>query len=120
MWIPPSHTWEAGRREVYLLRSIDRPLSVDSIVWGSVFGEGLPQAEEAKLNLDAARLPRWRGPSSAQGPYVEPTVPRDLDPTWTWLGYDVADRGQLSGLSNCGYREEAREARIRWGPLLNA
>jgi hypothetical protein len=40
---------------------------------------------------------------------------------WHLLGYDVADRWLLSGLSSCGYRAEERERlRARFGPQLNA
>jgi len=39
---------------------------------------------------------------------------------WTLLGYDVADHGLTSGLSNCGYSAaEKPEWQQRWAPLLN-
>ncbi len=44
----------------------------------------------------------------------------DLGPAWQRLGYDVADDGLISGLSNCGYgEEEAAEMRLAWSGRLN-
>ena len=34
---------------------------------------------------------------------------------WTLLGYDVADAGRISGLTNCGYTPEEREGCARSG-----
>jgi len=53
------------------------------------------------------------------GTYLEPMKPATLDAGWRLLGYGVADRWLLSGLSNCGYTEEERDAWLRWGPHLN-
>ena len=52
-----------------------------------------------------ARRNRW--------PYVDAATASTLvqDPSWERLGYDViADESLLSGLSNCAYRQEEREA----------
>ena len=39
---------------------------------------------------------------------------------WTSLGYDVADSGQISALSDCGYQEdEMKRARASWGSDVN-
>lgn len=41
---------------------------------------------------------------------------------WIKLGFDVADGGMISGLSNCGYEPEAENVwkiREQWWPLLN-
>lgn len=51
------------------------------------------------------------------------SVPAAVEPGWTFLGYDVADLGGLSGLMNCGFVPEIEDAdalRARWGPKLNA
>jgi hypothetical protein len=37
------------------------------------------------------------------GPYAVPSEPGDPLPGWQLLGYDVGDRGLLSGLCNCGW-----------------
>jgi hypothetical protein len=51
------------------------------------------------------------------------SVPAAVEPGWTFLGYDVADLGGLSGLMNCGFVPEVEDVdalRARWGPKLNA
>jgi hypothetical protein len=41
-------------------------------------------------------------------------------PDWSHLGYDIADRDLVSGLSNCGYPASEREQlRHRWGSRIN-
>lgn len=39
-------------------------------------------------------------------PALKTTEPSSLQEGWVFLGYDVADRSLLSGLSNCGYTEK--------------
>lgn len=42
------------------------------------------------------------------------------DSNWTLLGYDVADDGFISGLSNCGYEPvEKRRWQAEWNPEIN-
>lgn len=55
------------------------------------------------------------------GPHFVPTEPPARDSTWRFLGYDVSDRSFLSGLTNCGYREDdfAEVPRERWARALN-
>lgn len=60
-WLDGATWWSAERRKRYLLRPVPKPLSVDVLVWPSVFGDGLPPGERARLGLDEARLPGWRG-----------------------------------------------------------
>lgn len=52
---------------------------------------------------------------------LDPTSPSELDQTWEFLGYDVADRWLLSGLSNCTDSGESDfvALRARFGPKLN-
>jgi len=49
--------------------------------------------------------------------------PRDWDPAsagWVCLGYDVADAGLLSGLTNCGYTAAEKDALVEdWAAHLN-
>ena len=50
------------------------------------------------------------------------SVPAAVEPGWTFLGYDVADLGGLSGLMNCGFVPEVEDVdalRAHWGPKLN-
>ena len=46
--------------------------------------------------------------------------PASLDDAWKTLGFDIADAGRTSGLSNCGYEPAEREAMAaQWGAALN-
>src|SRR5262249_43673178 len=61
-----------------------------------------------------ARAPEWNAPLGGL-PGCEPD---DVD--WVRLGFDVADQGYTSALSNCGWsKEEKPEAVARWSPFLN-
>lgn len=53
------------------------------------------------------------------GPYVEPMTPSTLSPAWTLLGFDVADDGRLSGLTDCGYGVEQGPLKEAWSPRIN-
>jgi hypothetical protein len=40
--------------------------------------------------------------------------------TWLFLGYDVADQGRISALSDCSYQnDEVVQARLRWSSSVN-
>jgi hypothetical protein len=57
----------------------------------------------------------WQG-----GPHREPTVPPAREAGWRFLGYDIADGGFISGLTNCGYTEvDAPDLRSQWAGHLN-
>lgn len=159
LFLPPSF-WDAERRASYLLRDdVQKPLSVDVLVWPSLFGDGLPEQECARLGLDVWSFTEWRGPNqhlwadltlmrealgelssqphwlvavswvstegfarqtSGLGPYHEPTAPPTVSEDWVLLGFDVADSGHISGLTNCGYRPaEVGGLRAAWAPSLN-
>ncbi len=46
--------------------------------------------------------------------------PATMDPSWRFLGYDVADRWLSSGLTNCQYTQsEAAHLSEAHAPLLN-
>ena len=53
-----------------------------------------------------AELARWRE-------RILPPVPAALDEHWDRLGFDVADEGFLSGLSNCAFKDAVERAAIR-------
>ena len=60
----------------------------------------------------------------AEGPWddllEERTNPETVNQRWRLLGYDVADRFLLSGLSNCGYDgDEKATFTIAWSGKLN-
>jgi hypothetical protein len=129
--------WPLERRRLFLIRDdVAAPLSVDTMVWPSVFDERqTPEwiGGNAGLWEDLGKLRRhWTGPAATDvvgpysliavawwsdagfedasdvGPYADPTNPPQRDETWRLLGFDVADGSLLSGLSNCGF--EAGEA----------
>lgn len=167
MWFRMEELWDSTRRSTYLLRSdCLAVLSVDSLVWPSVFARhigGISKEQLVSLGYDGPALredwigpnrPLWadldalkteltayrasvRGPvwiiaetvlvtgSDAQlspfGPYLEDTSPASLSLEWQLIGYDVADAGQISGLSNCGYSPEERETLSqKWSRRLNS
>jgi hypothetical protein len=59
--------WPTERRDRFLLRDSDGPLSVDHLVWPSVFdygiGIGLPVDERQRLGLAGHPPPAWIGPN---------------------------------------------------------
>lgn len=58
--------------------------------------------------------------ASDLGPYREAVTPPSLGAEWTLLGFDVADAGLISGLSNCAYGPVERESlSATWTPWLN-
>jgi hypothetical protein len=55
-----------------------------------------------------------------KGPYLVPAEPAQPERSWNLLGYDVADGGRISGLSNCGYTAgESERLCEEWAPKLN-
>jgi hypothetical protein len=160
-FLEPGSLWPPERRAAFLLREdVRKPLSVDTSVWPSLFGEGLSDVERVGRGLEALRAPGWRGPNqelwdslsrmqsalgllpseaywtvavswvsvegfsesrAGNGPYREKMEPEAVSTDWTLLGFDVADAGFISGLSNCGYTpEEVAGLRATWASALNA
>jgi hypothetical protein len=141
----PDPSWDADRRRQYLLRSdVSRPLSVDRMVWRSPLGpelqtiaDRLPWITVDQVRHAVASWPRRHGDAwvtiaigvvaadSAEEAFLKETTAIDtelrIERDWTFLGYDVADGGDCSGLCNCGYREEdeAIVSRAQWAPRLN-
>lgn len=145
--------WDGPRREQYLIRTDVRvPLSVDTMVWPSVFdrdrcalsspversgslADGLPVPDD----WCDWEWPLWTDPGRMSESLARP-IPAQFVPYWriaigiygtereaaggemamTFLGFDVADEGLLSGLANCGYDEGERpEIRATWSDALN-
>lgn len=50
---------------------------------------------------------------------LAPPTPASLSKEWMFLGYDVADEGFISGLSNCGYEADELHLRTGWERYLN-
>jgi hypothetical protein len=47
-------------------------------------------------------------------------VPDQIPPNWLFLGYDVADKYQVSSLTNCEYdQREQAELQTAWAAVLN-
>ncbi len=117
--------WEAARVEAFLFRKdVTQVRSVDSSVWQET-GVG---ADASSIRVAVAVLPRGEAPANPNSPdemmraqlesFPEPV----LNARWHLLGYDVADVGRTSGLSNCGFVpdvEDVAALRARWGPSLN-
>lgn len=133
-----SAPWTPARRAQFLLRvDVARPLALDPAVWPSVAeGEGWRGPNHALWD-DVSRLQRALEPgtfwtiavswvsddgfsATPSGPYREPTMPPVIDARWKRLGFDVADAGFTSALSNCSAPEDERESlRASWASALN-
>jgi hypothetical protein len=71
-------------------------------------------AIEVVSDEEITRDPAWSAPLGG----LPDCVPADV--AWMRLGFDVADQGYTSALSNCGWsKDERRGAVARWSPLLN-
>ncbi len=130
--------WDESRRALYLLRrDVSSPLSVDRAVWPAAVAAG---AQANALGLWDSRPPLgqkptaggvvtiaisivWSVMSDAARVLWEPRLSRlvlPADGAWRLLGYDVADLALISGLSNCGYRQdEVAALRAIWSSRLN-
>src|SRR5262249_21203959 len=94
---------------------------------GSASGAGAPPHRLIAVSLVTEASPSrdveaWMRPVPGHAPRVSAGAvrPPAPGPRWPALGLDVADMWLLSGLSNCGYREEeASLLRARFGPHLN-
>lgn len=157
--------WDHKRRNSYLLRrDLKWPMSVDKMVWPSIFRyseeslqhdpfelkgmidvipdsmhqialELWPDLEEMKAYFLKRRNKLKEGLQIAVFLEGEESWQSDeywravLDPRldvgivpkgWSLLGYDVADKYMVSGLSNCGYNpEDRKELRNSWSDRLN-
>lgn len=138
-----TETWDSERTQQYLLKTdIVKPLSVDVMVWDSIFhllNFELPAwigprqqwdnlqrlhrfIEEKKINdsYSLVAITQWtiNEKDSLEKPHsVEPEL---VSNEWTLLGFDIADHYLLSGLMNAGYEvEERKHFSLKWSKYLN-
>lgn len=142
-----SHTWDAKRRERFLLRiDVVQPFSTDTTVWPSALDSDLRPPTcigHQTLWNDLVCLEsssRSSDPSSfwligvtlhlannsseeatrwrSEVPSTSPAVRAEA---WSLLGYDISDKWLLSGLSNCGFLpgDDVQALRREWSSKLN-
>jgi hypothetical protein len=141
---PASTDWSSERRERYLVRpDVATVLSVDPGVWPRTrlqagasghrwvgisegFSRDLPDLQRRipdgqKLIAKVVALSVPTGAADDLGIWDIDVAQYEMpSASWTLLGYDVAEAGFLSGLSNCGYRpDEAISIRERFAADLN-
>lgn len=130
--------WTAERRSTYLLRpDVSFPLSVDPNVWERAprdltYPVPWTPVEEVQKRAAALMPSKHRVcvavfAAAAEDPAEEEDLrartgadtPLAADPAWTFVGFDVADGTEISGLSNCGYGAELEVVRAAWAGRLN-
>jgi hypothetical protein len=144
--LPPavSTDWTSERLERYLVRlDVSTVLSVDPWVWPravlqtsssnlgwvGVGGSLSPDPSDLRRRMHGgerskAALVAISVPTEAAGDMGIWDIPapqyENPGASWTFAGYDIADAGFSSGLSNCGYRhDEAVLIRERFAADLN-
>lgn len=107
---------DPARRELYLLRTVEQPISLDRNV--------LPFATEREvgtIQLVAAVLsiPEMKDEAIMKN-LGEPIagLPGGAA-TWTFAGFDVCDLYGTSGLTNCAYESEEASLATAWHDRLN-
>lgn len=119
--------WTGERRRRFLLRpDADTPLSVDTMIWPSLIRDSAALPEGVDADYESSLAPRPEQVRSAvRGRDAEVIGITEGDEPmpgeeWTLLGWDIADRRLLSGISNCGKdAEEWRPVRQRWVAEVN-
>ncbi|MFP6757397.1 MAG: hypothetical protein VCC99_04155 [Alphaproteobacteria bacterium] len=138
--------WTDARRALYLLRDdVAWPKSVDSLVWPSpIDGDRRNPVDRTDMrgwvlglwsNLDLLpatdttahriRIDLLLDRAPARDDFFRflddgPPPLLGHSESWAVIGFDVADTGFISGLSNCGYDDEERAGLNReWGPRIN-
>ena len=130
----PDPSWTADRETVFLLRrDVAAVRSVDTLVWEQPPGlppapvperlwpdlSALSAAAHALDHADAIAVRITALEEDGRTPEGVDTIGPAFE-RYDLLGYDVADYGLLSGLTNCGYSpEEAASLAPAWAPLLN-
>jgi hypothetical protein len=135
--------WSNERRSQYLIRmDVLYPLSVDCAVWprldepdldGSIYSKSYsPLSSSVEELVSSSRLQDGVAIAiSVVEPYADnsfynlmlhagKTFPLKIAAGWRLFGFDVADEGLISGLTNCGYEESSvNDIRGRWKDQLN-
>lgn len=130
--------WDSARRATFLLDpSIRRPLAIDLLVWPSVFDWGTSPSGLPHPEFVGRHAPFWTDLGELHGEILKLQPPSQyvilqafawstgtsaapLAPGFHFLGYDVADEGFVSAMSNCGLTEaEWRPLRSRFQVALN-
>lgn len=155
--------WDERHRDEYLLSPDTQwPLSVDGLVWPSMFRvaklDSLPDLAPHVIDVTPGRFPDFadleqlkkiREMSGKEGGIIlaielftervadgehityeragitygfeiPVTNPASLPRLTEFLGFDVADDGHMSGLTNCGYKQEEKDLLAKqWRKRLN-
>lgn len=117
--------WSDERKQTYLIKKqVKKPLSIDRLVWPSVlddapngtvnniclwrngnvlkqFFQAMAQGSNEAFCVAFTLLSDDR--TSLENFDLAGISPAEIGQDWELLGYDVADGGLLSGLTNCGY-----------------
>lgn len=142
-FLRPDEDWTDLRRKVFLLNeSVEIPKSVDPNVWEEVVGQmaeysagkvRLPCWSDREKMLSCANYDRFSKEMVAltivafpeEGNCLPQSIiinnVRSIDmPDGFFIGYDIADDGLTSALSNCGYSEAERSvAQMKYAKYLN-
>ncbi len=107
--------WDAARRETFLLRvDVPKPLSVDTVVWPSLFdtgqGIGFPAAERERLHLAGLPTPSWIGPNVG--------LWDDLARMRQYLAEDQAEKDAHALAAVCWFSDRAFSDAGPFGPHL--
>jgi len=85
-----------------------------AVLSASAVTRGVPIALELFTEHGARRDPDWKVRLGGASGCVPPRV------AWRRVGFDVADTGFVSGLSNCGWKEEETFLKRKWIRFINA
>jgi hypothetical protein len=144
----------ASSDQFHLRKDLIRPLSTDTMVWGSALD--IPEVEGAQPEWTGPFQDLWEnladveefvasqpsilalrswviaigrircadaeaefGPNEGVVFEYDGVVPSKVQPEWEFLGFDVSDYFQLSGLTNCGYTGEDQAESSQFGKGLN-
>lgn len=149
MWLCMSD-WPQSRQDLHLIKhNIEKPLSVDTMVWQSVFDlnpaptfpdfrgpvqflwEDIVQMRQHFNSISSVSQPSWTIAVTVYFDLLTLDERRawgtlylasfnSIDYSAKFLGYDVADRFLQSGLMNTGYDESYRTRLAQnWGEHLN-
>jgi hypothetical protein len=139
--ITPDSDWTEIRRDEFLIRNdVVSPKSVDTNVWAEFVHD------EVQTDVGLLPLPVWSSRDKMLGiskyavgrtdlveltigVLIEDVLPEFIDLNGfsivdsidgNFLGYDVADEGLTSALSNCGYSsKDILEARLHFSNAIN-